>query len=421
MAEHKKTAPAAAGRHRLPGRALPRRAAGARFPRSTPCSAPAKCPTSSRPSAAARRTAVGAAPVVRRTVSAARPGADARAPLHAPDRRRAAGSGTSTCPTYIYDADTPRLLATPRHYAYVKIAEGCDYKCAFCIIPKLRGHYRSRPIESIVHEARALAARGVKELLLISQDTTFYGIDRGERGALGAAAARAERGRRPRVDPPALPLSDDDRPTTRIDAMAECDKVVQVHRPAAPARLRRRAQAHEAARARARRYERAARPHPRRACPASRCAPPSSSASPARPRRTSTSCATSSRTVEFDHVGVFTYSHEEGTPAHALDDDVPAAVKRSGSSASCGSSSGLSRAPAGAHRRTDPRARGRPVDRPRAGAAGTAGGPGAGNRPRRVLTDCDPSEYPSGTFVDAEVVDAAGYDLIVRPVETATA
>ena len=66
----------------------------------------------------------------------------------------------------------------------MKIAEGCDYKCAFCIIPKMRGHYRSRSIESIVKEAQQLAAQGVKELLLISQDTTFYGIDRGERGAL---------------------------------------------------------------------------------------------------------------------------------------------------------------------------------------------------------------------------------------------
>ena len=67
----------------------------------------------------------------------------------------------STLPTYIYDADTPRLMATPKHYAYVKIAEGCDYKCAFCIIPTLRGQYRSRPGDSIVREARALAARGV--------------------------------------------------------------------------------------------------------------------------------------------------------------------------------------------------------------------------------------------------------------------
>src|SRR4030095_7347264 len=79
-------------------------------------------------------------------------------------------------PSYIYDAATPRLLATPRHYAYVKIAEGCYYKCAFCIIPTLRGAYRSRPADSIVREAQALAQRGVKELLLISQDTTFYGI-----------------------------------------------------------------------------------------------------------------------------------------------------------------------------------------------------------------------------------------------------
>ena len=91
---------------------------------------------------------------------------------------------TATLPTYIYDADTPRVLTTPKHFAYVKIAEGCDYTCAFCIIPTLRGEYRSRTRESIVAEARALAARGVKELLLISQDTTFYGIDRQERGAL---------------------------------------------------------------------------------------------------------------------------------------------------------------------------------------------------------------------------------------------
>src|SRR5687768_12428477 len=68
-------------------------------------------------------------------------------------------TGASRLPTYIYDAETPRLLATPRHYAYIKIAEGCDYKCAFCIIPTLRGHYRSRPAESIVREAHALGAR----------------------------------------------------------------------------------------------------------------------------------------------------------------------------------------------------------------------------------------------------------------------
>ncbi|MGE5359395.1 MAG: radical SAM protein, partial [Bacteroidales bacterium] len=91
-----------------------------------------------------------------------------------------------TVPTYIYDAKTPRLLTTPAHYAYVKVAEGCDYKCAFCIIPTLRGPYRSRPADSILEEAAALARRGVRELILISQDTTFYGVDRGERGALAS-------------------------------------------------------------------------------------------------------------------------------------------------------------------------------------------------------------------------------------------
>src|SRR5438128_80218 len=107
-----------------------------------------------------------------------------RASHLAPRASHLAPRTSHLAPSYIYDADTPRHLATPRHYAYIKVAEGCDYKCAFCIIPKLRGHYRSRPDDSIVREARALAARGVKELLLISQDTTFYGIDLGQRGAL---------------------------------------------------------------------------------------------------------------------------------------------------------------------------------------------------------------------------------------------
>jgi ribosomal protein S12 methylthiotransferase len=80
-------------------------------------------------------------------------------------------------PPYLYDADTPRLLSTPSHYAYVKVAEGCSYRCAFCSIPSMRGDQRSRPIESIVQEGHHLAERGVKELILISQNTTAYGRD----------------------------------------------------------------------------------------------------------------------------------------------------------------------------------------------------------------------------------------------------
>ncbi|QNO16491.1 30S ribosomal protein S12 methylthiotransferase RimO [Alkalicella caledoniensis] len=78
---------------------------------------------------------------------------------------------------YLYDHLTPRLLSTPKYTAYLKIAEGCDNHCTYCIIPSLRGKYRSRSIESIVTEAKSLAKNGVKEIILIAQDTTVYGLD----------------------------------------------------------------------------------------------------------------------------------------------------------------------------------------------------------------------------------------------------
>jgi ribosomal protein S12 methylthiotransferase len=83
----------------------------------------------------------------------------------------------SDVPTFVADEHLPRYRTTSEAVAYLKVAEGCDYRCAFCIIPKLRGDQRSRPIESIVAEAKALAAQGVQELILISQITTNYGLD----------------------------------------------------------------------------------------------------------------------------------------------------------------------------------------------------------------------------------------------------
>jgi ribosomal protein S12 methylthiotransferase len=80
-------------------------------------------------------------------------------------------------PQYIPDYATPRFRLTPRHFAYVKIAEGCNHPCSFCIIPRMRGTHRSRPQKDIVAEAKALLADGVKELNLISQDSTYYGLD----------------------------------------------------------------------------------------------------------------------------------------------------------------------------------------------------------------------------------------------------
>ena len=80
-------------------------------------------------------------------------------------------------PTFIPDFATPRFRLTPRHFAYLKIAEGCNHPCSFCIIPRMRGSHRSRTQADIVAEAKALIADGVREINLISQDSTYYGLD----------------------------------------------------------------------------------------------------------------------------------------------------------------------------------------------------------------------------------------------------
>ena len=85
--------------------------------------------------------------------------------------------------TYMPDHDAPRFRLTPDHFAFVKIAEGCNHPCTFCVIPQIRGRHRSRPVGSVVEEARRLVAEGVRELNLISQDTTYYGLDLWPAGA----------------------------------------------------------------------------------------------------------------------------------------------------------------------------------------------------------------------------------------------
>src|SRR5437868_8360655 len=90
----------------------------------------------------------------------------------------------SDLPNYLYDEATPRVLATPGYSAYIKIAEGCDHPCSFCIIPQLRGKFRSRRFESVVAEAERLAQSGVREVTLIGQDTTCYGEDLGLKDGL---------------------------------------------------------------------------------------------------------------------------------------------------------------------------------------------------------------------------------------------
>jgi ribosomal protein S12 methylthiotransferase len=224
-----------------------------------------------------------------------------------------------TLPTYLYDADTPRRLSTARHFAYVKVAEGCDYACAFCIIPALRGPYRSRSTASVVAETRSLARQGVREIILVSQDTTFYGIDRGERGALARLLRE-------------LNEIEDLRwirllylyPTTItdevLDAMAECDKVCRyVDLPLQHAST-------EVLR-------RMGRPGNRdqylRLLERIRTRVPDVTLRTTFivgfPGETEADVETLCRfvaEVRFEHVGVFTYSHEEGTAAYGLADEV---------------------------------------------------------------------------------------------------
>ncbi len=117
------------------------------------------------------------------------------------DRREAQGrfsrrewdGATAQLPQYLYDHTTPRLRATKSASAYIKIAEGCDHPCSFCVIPNLRGKFRSRRFESVVAEAEALVAEGVREITLIGQDTTCYGEDLGLKDGLAMLLDRLAR------------------------------------------------------------------------------------------------------------------------------------------------------------------------------------------------------------------------------------
>jgi len=324
-------------------------------------------------------------------------------------------SRVASLPTYLYDADTPRLLTTPRHYAYVKIAEGCDYTCAFCIIPTLRGKYRSRTADSIVREAESLAERGVRELLLISQDSTFFGIDRGERGALAGLLRRLDaiEGltwiRLLYLYP--TTITDD-----VLDAMAECKKVCRyIDLPLQ----------HASADV----LKRMRRPGNRRVY--DRLLSRIRDRVPGVTLRTTLIVGFPGETEQdfselegfvadtsFDHVGVFTYSHEEGTRAHAFHDDVPAAVKRRRRNRLMARQKRIvsSRLAARVGTQVDVL-----IDGPSEEHGLVLQGRVEAQAPDIdsvvYLTDCDPSAYRSGDLVTASVVGARGYDLLASPLK----
>jgi ribosomal protein S12 methylthiotransferase len=336
------------------------------------------------------------------------------APGAAPLTFYSGGRPQAALPTYIYDAETPRQLATPAHYAYVKIAEGCDYACAFCIIPTLRGHYRSRSAESIVREAGMLAARGVRELVLISQDTTFYGIDRGERGALARLLRELNR-----VDGLEwirllylYPTTIDDG---TLDAMAECDKVCKYvdlplqHASNAVLRRMKRPGTRPA-------YERLLA-RIRRRVPGVALRTTFIVGFPGETDADVNQLCEFVGDQQFDHLGVFTYSHEEGTPAYALADDVPAGVKRER----------RNRVMRLQKRSVAARQRARLGERTRVLVDGASAEHALVLKARLAsqapeidasvyLTECEPSSLKAGDFAQVEIVGARGYDLLARPV-----
>ena len=318
-------------------------------------------------------------------------------------------------PTYLYDATTPRRLATPGHYAYVKIAEGCDYKCAFCVIPKMRGHYRSRTVESVVEEAHALAARGVKELLLVSQDTTFYGIDRQERDAL-----------------PQLIRALDDvdgiewvrllylYPTTITDATIEamaasCKTVRYIDLPlqhASDAVLKRMKRPGTRAS-----YERLLG-NIRAKMPDVTLRTTFIVGFPGETEADVDALLGFIQTVGFDHVGVFTYSHEEDTSAFALVDDVPAREKTRRQRRVMA----LQKKIVAARQKARVGSRARLiVDGPSADHdwvfTGRLPGQAPDIDPLVYLTEADPALLRPGQVLDVEIVGAREYDLIARPLD----
>ena len=319
----------------------------------------------------------------------------------------------ASVPTYIYDAKTPRTLTTPAHMAYVKVAEGCDYSCAFCIIPTLRGAYRSRSISSVVEEARRLSRAGVRELILVSQDTTYYGVDRGDRDAL----ARLLRELNSVPDLRwirLLYLYPTTLTTATLDAMAECDKVCRyVDLPlqhASDAVLRRMRRPGTR-----RHYERLLQ-NVRERVPGVALRTTFIVGFPGETADDFEGLCAFAKEVVFDHLGVFTYSHEEGTPAHDLEDTVPVRVKQQ-----------RQRHLLALQRRLVARSQREQVGRV---ASVLVDGPSPehdlvllgrleGQAPEIdsvvYLTDCDATQHRPGDLVRARVVGARGYDLLAAP------
>ena len=222
--------------------------------------------------------------------------------------------------TYLYDESTPRVLATPSYYAFVKIAEGCDRPCAFCFIPQMRGHFRSRRFGSVIAEAQQLAEEGVKELILVAQDSSRYGEDLGKADAL--ARLVRELARTDGIEWIRVMYT---YPTHIsdgfLDALAEEPKAVKYldmplqHASQNVLKLMKRGGNRQSLE---RLIERV-----RRRVPGIAVRTTFITGFPGETEEDFEELMAFVKNVEFDRVGVFTYSDEEGTPAFDLPDKVP--------------------------------------------------------------------------------------------------
>ena len=222
--------------------------------------------------------------------------------------------------TYLYDESTPRVLATPSHYAFVKIAEGCDRPCAFCFIPQMRGHFRSRRFGSIIAEAHQLAEEGVKEIILVAQDSSRYGEDLGKQDALARLLRELAH-----IDGIEWVRVMYTYPThisdAFLDVLAEERKAVKYldmplqHASQNVLRLMKRGGNRKSLE---RLIERV-----RQRVPGIAVRTTFISGFPGETEADFEELLSFVKNVEFDRVGVFTYSDEEGTPAFDLPDKVP--------------------------------------------------------------------------------------------------
>ena len=227
---------------------------------------------------------------------------------------------------YLYHESTPRVLSTPPHTAYIKIAEGCDQPCAFCVIPQMRGRFRSRRLESVVREAENLAQQGVREITLIGQDTTSYGEDLGRRD--GLAALLRELGKIPElVWVRALYYYPNRVSDALIEAVAQTPKVCKYfdvplqHTSRSVLKAMRRGSSGE--------HFLRLLENIRRAIPGVALRTSLIVGFPGETKRDFQELLDFVTAAEFDHLGVFLYSNEETSTSYGLPNQVAARVARS--------------------------------------------------------------------------------------------